>query len=147
MGETTPTNRNIVHHVLTMAGWQKSLLTLATIVFGAGLAGQGVGVARHKAPANATTPTAANSRGIVTAENPPPEQSAAPEQKAWYEKLSPKATAVGLTFLVGFIIGWAFRVFVKMMMMISALAIAIFAGLSYFNVMNVDMSKAEQKYE
>jgi uncharacterized membrane protein (Fun14 family) len=142
---SNPSNRSIVRHALTMPGWQKSLLTLAVVFLGAGLAGQGMGLVRHKAPADGSA-APANSRGIVTSEKPA-EQSSAPDQKAWYEKLSPEATRLGLTFLVGFIIGWAFRAFLKMMLMISVLAAAIFAGLSYFNVMNVDMSKAEQKYE
>jgi uncharacterized membrane protein (Fun14 family) len=140
-------SKSIVKHVRTMPRWQKSLLTLATILLAAGLAGQAMALAKPK-PQTATSSSGppANARGIVTTEKPA-DQSAAPAEKAWYEKLSPHATRIGLTFLVGFIVGWAFRAFLKMMLMISVLAAAIFAGLSYFNVMNVDMSKAEQKYE
>jgi len=61
--------------------------------------------------------------------------------------MAPHATHIGVSFIVGFILGWAFRVFVKTMAMIAALATALFFGLSYFNVMNIDLSKAEKQYD
>src|SRR5262249_30886129 len=70
-----------------------------------------------------------------------------PPQKPLYQRLSPNATRIGMTFIVGFLIGWAFRVFLKMMTVIAVLGGAIFFGLSYFNVMNVDFSKVEKKFD
>src|SRR5437773_12506714 len=104
-----PSDKSIVKHVRTMPRWQKSLLTVATILLAAGLAGQAMALAKPK-PQPDTSAAPVNSRGIVTADKPS-EQPPAPSKKAWYEKLSPHATRIGLTFLVGFIIGWAFRAF------------------------------------
>jgi len=63
------------------------------------------------------------------------------------QRFSPWLTRVGFTFIVGFVVGWAFRAFIKIMSMIASLALAVVLALSYFGVLNVDFSSAEKQYE
>jgi uncharacterized membrane protein (Fun14 family) len=150
-----PRHPNLVDHVTTMPRWQKSLLTLAAILLAGGAAGQAMGYFQHRSSPDVTTsahnsgPAApANSRGIVSGKPSPDEPEAHAEPKPTIvDKLSPFATKFGGTFIVGFLIGWAFRAFLKVMTTVTIAGAAIITGLSYFNVMNIDMTKAEKQYE
>jgi uncharacterized membrane protein (Fun14 family) len=51
----------------------------------------------------------------------------------------------GASLLIGFVVGWAFRTFLKIMATITAAILAAFLMLSYFNVMNVDLTAMEKK--
>jgi len=62
------------------------------------------------------------------------------------ERLSPGMTRMGLSFIAAFVIGWAFRVFIKTMLLITVLGTALLLGLSYFGVLNVDFTKARTEY-
>src|SRR5437762_3991224 len=106
------TRRSLSHHITTMPRWQKILLLLSIALVVCGLAGQAGGWLKPK-PRQVQS---ANSRGFV--EGQPADESAQPAEKPWYEKFSPHATGLGLSFLGGFLIGWAFRAFLKITAMI-----------------------------
>ena len=48
--------------------------------------------------------------------------------------------------LGGFVIGWALRVFVKTTLIVGAAITALLGALSYFHVMNVDLTMVQQNY-
>jgi uncharacterized membrane protein (Fun14 family) len=52
---------------------------------------------------------------------------------------------VGSSVLLGFIIGWAFRTFLKVMSAVSAAVLAGFFLISYFNIFHVNMGAVEQQ--
>ena len=135
------TRRSLSQHIATIPRWQKTLLILSILLVVCGLAGQAGGLIKSQHQSVAQP----NSRGFV--EGQPSNEPAPAPEKPWYQKLSPHAMGVGLSILVGFVIGWAIRAFMKITATIAALVCAIFLGLSYFNVTNVDLSKAQQRYE
>jgi uncharacterized membrane protein (Fun14 family) len=58
------------------------------------------------------------------------------------------ARRVGGSVLIGFVVGWAFRTFVKIMAAGTLVCVGLLSASSYFHVMNVDFtSAAEQKYK
>lgn len=149
--------------VFSMPAWQKWFLSIAALVGGAGAAGQtydkivtprpvGTQVA-PAVPASTATPGAAFVDHGPTAppgQLPPPESSnpanSAEPPSTFIQSQSPWMTQIGLSFVGGFILGWAFRVFIKTMAIVTFLGVALLVGLSYFHVINVDFSAAREKY-
>ena len=56
-------------------------------------------------------------------------------------------TRVGGSFLLGFLIGFAFRTFLKVTTFVAVVAALGFAALSYFRVVNVDSTAARERYD
>lgn len=78
--------------------------------------------------------------------------SAGVQQSAPTTRPAPSALAgwsrrLGGGVLVGFLAGWIFRTFVKVMASVTALVLGGILLLSYFNVANVDLTAAETKYK
>jgi len=143
---TTTAPVSLASHLLTMPMWQKVLLTLAGVAAAGGLSGQAIGYFAHKPePAARASVQPEGARGVVAQQDQSTQQQPE-EDKPFYLKLSPHATRMGLTFIAAFLIGWAFRAFLKMMAMITVVIGGLFFGLSYFKVMNVDFSKVEKPY-
>jgi uncharacterized membrane protein (Fun14 family) len=154
---STPSRRRPVHeffvHLVEMPRSHKIVLTVAVVLVICGVAG----VVTRRAKVETTRvvsnsgPTPTPGRGIVSSDSAPtaatPAPAPAPPPPTLTERLSPTAIRSGLGLIGGFIIGWAFRAFLKMMAMITFLVGAIFIGLSYFNVLNVDFSAAETKFK
>ena len=61
-------------------------------------------------------------------------------------RLSPNATRIGGSVVAGFVLGWIFRAFLKTMAFFALLAGAALMALSYFGVINVDLSSAREHY-
>jgi uncharacterized membrane protein (Fun14 family) len=134
-----------------MPFWQKAVLGLAMVV---GVAGAGAQLATRSAPpppaptANESTSAAPEgSRGFVSGQPQatPAQQPPAPEE-TWVQKASPVATKSGIGFVGAFLVGWLFRVFLKTMAVITAIGVAILLALSYFNVIDIDVSAAKQQW-
>jgi uncharacterized membrane protein (Fun14 family) len=128
-------------HLVHMPRWHKGVLLVALALAVVGLIGQ----ARtgHPSADSANVSSApGGSRGFVSSDadqNPSP--AAAPTVS---NKLSRYAAHVGLLFLLGFILGYAFRAFLKTTVAITFLAVAVLTGLSYFHVLNVDFTTAAE---
>ncbi|MGH7177664.1 MAG: FUN14 domain-containing protein [Tepidisphaeraceae bacterium] len=120
-----------------MPRWQKSLLTGAIALAGCGMTGQLVGYFSDPRT-NGAEVSAPQSTAVAGTENPP---------QTWRRKYSPAMTRMGLSFVAAFVLGWVFRTFLKTMALITALAVAVFVGLSWFNVLNLDLTTARTKYE
>jgi len=143
--------------IFSMPGWQKAFLSLAALVGGAGVAGQTYTKLSPEQPANVSVEhergvaTPSDSSGFVDQRrvpDPPTDTTnVSPQgQSTFLQNNSPWMTRIGLSLIGGFIIGWAFRVFIKTMMIVTVLGVALLFGLSYFNVVNVDFSAARVKY-
>ena len=59
---------------------------------------------------------------------------------------APWARRVGSSVLLGFIVGWAFRTFVKTMALATAAFVGILGLLSYCNVVNADFTSVQNRY-
>jgi uncharacterized membrane protein (Fun14 family) len=81
-----------------------------------------------------------NSNSAGGVQNAPATQPSASPLGAWSRRL-------GASVLVGFLVGWIFRAFVKIMASITALVLSAILLLSYFHIMNVDLTAAETKYK
>src|SRR4051812_39369262 len=121
-------------HFFNMHRWQRTLLTLSLLIFGAGATGQITGYFGHVNEQTAATDV------------PRDTVKQAPEPTL-RERLSPWATRFGASMLGGFLIGFALRVFIRITVSLIALGAMIMMALSYFNVMNVDLTAAETKYD
>jgi uncharacterized membrane protein (Fun14 family) len=76
---------------------------------------------------------------------PPPE----PTSLTWQERLhehSPTLIRVGMTFAVGFAIGFAFRSFLKTAATIAAVAVVGMLLLSWSGVLHLDMATMQERY-
>ena len=153
MTETAgPTNRRrpvreFFAHLVKMPRWHKTVLMLATVLAIAGLVGQ---VSTKFSPATTTLPKSspgpAGASHAFTPSDSPQDSSRTPISPTLAQRLSPSMMHIGLGLLGGFIVGWAFRAFIKMMALITLAGVVILTLLSYFNVLNVDLTAAENQF-
>ncbi|MGB7157769.1 MAG: FUN14 domain-containing protein [Tepidisphaeraceae bacterium] len=147
-------------HVAEMPSWQRKVLVLAGVLAVGGLVGQTISrIARSQAEPAAvnapedsrTTGSSAPRSSAFAAGDAPPTAASSTEQPAppptFYERISPWASRLGIGFLGGFVIGWAFRAFLKVMALVTLAGIAIIWTLSHFNVLRVDMDAAESRFK
>ncbi len=55
-------------------------------------------------------------------------------------------TRIGFSIVLGYIVGWAFRAFLKTMALVAVVFGAIVSALSYCHIINVDMSTAANSH-
>jgi uncharacterized membrane protein (Fun14 family) len=103
-----------------------------------GTTGGAVGTSAPRSSAFAGSPTA-DGTSVATQPAPPP--------PTLYERLSPWASRVGVGFVGGFVIGWAFRAFLKTMALVAAAGAALIWGLAHFNVLHLDADAAEARFK
>ena len=121
----------VVCHFLDLHAWQKGVLTLSIILFGTG--------GMHQLTSFfSSTPPAATATSV--AGQPP-----APEPTMG-DKLSPWAMGMGGSFIAGFLLGFALRIFVRITMVVVLGGICIMLLLSRFHIVNVDFSEAKTEY-
>ncbi len=141
-----------------MPGWQKWFLSMAAVLGGTGAVGQ----TYSKLSSPSTPPPQSMAQVQPSAEEAHPPKSsnfvseqavspdstpqAEPPEPTILQTHSPWMTRIGFSFVGGFILGWAFRAFIKTMAIVSFLGFALLMGLSYFHVVNVDFSQAREKY-
>jgi uncharacterized membrane protein (Fun14 family) len=144
-------------HVATMPRWHKMVLLLGVVLAIAG----GIGwMTTHSTSDTGTrvttvnTPTAQTppgSSGFVDGRNAPADTTTTTtvvtaEPPSLVARLSPNATRIGGSVVAGFMLGWIFRAFLKTMAFFALLAGAALMALSYFGVINVDLSSAREHY-
>jgi uncharacterized membrane protein (Fun14 family) len=128
--------RRFFSDLFRLPNWQKTILTAAFAAVTFGWAHQTYHAFTDPTPP--TTQTSSNNPGSITT----PDQSTASPGSSMLARWSRRA---GASLLIGFIVGWAFRTFLKIMSTITAATVAAFCLLSYFNVMNIDMTSIEKK--
>jgi uncharacterized membrane protein (Fun14 family) len=128
--------------------WQKALLLVAALVFAAGVTWQLLASRAGTRTDSAGDAVPPGSAGFVrSAESGDGATETTATRPTLADRAAPWLTRVGGSFAVAFVVGWLFRAFVKLATMIAALAVLALLALSYFNVINIDLSQAERHYE
>jgi uncharacterized membrane protein (Fun14 family) len=132
-----------------MPGYLKVLMGGAVVLLTLGL----VGHAKNRmeqpppAPTAQTSVDSSKARGFVSgapeAQSGDPAMTAPAPKSTW----SGTSTKVGAGFLLGFIVGWIFRFFLKTMALLTGAGALILGGLSCFNVVNVDLTTTKTEYD
>lgn len=117
-----------IHDLWVRPGWHKAVLLMAVLSAGWGWA--------HLGYRAATENYATTAPAITIRSSAPP-----PSSPFW----APMARRIGGSILLGFVIGWMFRTFIRMMAALTAVVIGGLVLLSYFHIMNVDLTVAENK--
>jgi uncharacterized membrane protein (Fun14 family) len=138
----------------TMPRWHKLVLSLGLLCAALGTAGWVMGkvgqrsveeAAASSGSGNASAP--AGSSSLLTRSGAPDQAAAASaEEPGVVVRVSPTVMRIGLSLVVGFVVGFLFRMFVKTMLLVTLVIGGIFFALTYFNVVNVDFSAAEHTY-
>jgi len=127
--------RRFISDLFRLPRWQKTILTLALVAVGYGWAHQTYHTLTDPAPA----PTQTSSPGPNSVSPDQSTTSSAPSALARWSRRA------GTSLLIAFIVGWVFRTFLKIMSTLTAAIVAAFCLLSYFNIMNIDMTAVEKK--
>jgi len=61
------------------------------------------------------------------------------------DKISSPATKLGVSLVLGFIVGFVFRMFVKTMTVLTILVVAGLGALSYYGILDIDTQQVEEK--
>jgi uncharacterized membrane protein (Fun14 family) len=147
-------HRHFLAHLITMPGWHKAVLVVgALLAFGGGI-GRIAGATRQPANAPASQPqqsaTDAPKSSFAGDSTPPAADKPLEAQRepdgSLLIRLSPHAMAIGLSLVAGFLIAWVFRAFLKTMALLALVVTGGLFALSYFGVLNVDLSSAKQEY-
>jgi uncharacterized membrane protein (Fun14 family) len=138
----------------TMPKWQKLVLSLALLASALGAAGWVAGSigerAKRQAAAQASPDVSAPpgaSQFVTRSGEPGDATPLSAEEPGFAVRVSPKVMRVGVSVIVGFVIGFLFRMFVKTMLLVTLVIGGIFFALTYFNVVNVDLTAAQQTYD
>ncbi len=142
--------------VKTLPGWKRKLFALSIVLSVIGLGAQASSKLLTKQAPDETASHVDNTgrsdaaipRGnflpggdtAVAVETPAPEPTLT-------QRLAPWVSRIGLSFFVGLSVGLIFRTFLKTMAIIAAIAACVFLGLSYFDILNVDLTSARSGYE
>ena len=137
-----------------MSRWKKRLLGLFLIVAGVGAAMWAHGQATARPPAvepPSRDLAAAEEFGRGFAERAAPREVEVEVERddgvPWTGRLGGWLARLGISFAAGMILGVFFRTFLKAMAVISAAAIALIVGLSYFEVLPIDFTTMRENYD
>jgi uncharacterized membrane protein (Fun14 family) len=145
----TPARARLAANARRVSPFQWKLLTLFLIIgsIGAGLYAYAA-VVQPVTPAVSTPESGppGGASGFLSAE-PAAAPAAAPGTDSWTGWAGAKGTALGFGFVGGFVIGFVFRAFLKFMAGVTFVVVGGLALLSYFNVLNIDLTAARTAYE
>src|SRR5205085_4974601 len=133
-------HRHFLSHLVVMPRWHKGVILIAGTIAALGTVGQiatrfaqPAPVVQPNAPQPPRSAPAGGSSSFVgesadrsPAPNQAPAPSAQPANHGPLGRISPHATKVGLSIVLGFIIGWLCRAFLKTMALV---AIVVIGGL------------------
>lgn len=124
-----------------MPGWHKKLIIAAIVLCGVGLVGQGFSHFSDKhesqqSSAPAGSRSAFESSDTTIQQDPP-----------LWQRVSPHATKIGISLVVGFLVGFLFRAFLKTMSLVVLVIGGIIFALSYFDILNIDFTSAREQTE
>jgi len=133
----------VATHIWSMHRWQRGLFTVALAML---IGGAATKVTAPPAPQPAA-PAAVGAPGSPAAQFNAPSAPQEQPDPTFRQKRSADAVRIGASILGGFLIGFGLRVFLRITAMLLALGALVMMGLSYFNIMNVDLTAAKTKYE
>lgn len=130
-----------------LGGFQIAALALAMLVTAAG----GIGLILHDraepvAAPSVVAPPDGSSTMVDSSQPTPPQPATTEPDDAWKARWSERGAKWGLSFLGGFAIGLATRTFLKAVAILGALAVCSVLALSYFRVVNIDLSTARDQW-
>jgi uncharacterized membrane protein (Fun14 family) len=89
--------------------------------------------------------TGAAARGAI--DSSPRRDSSTDTSPDFWQRMAPHARNFGFSVVIGFLAGWFFRTFLKTMAFVTAIMVAGFFLLSYFNVLNIDVAGMKMQYD
>jgi len=125
--------------------WRKFMLYLSILITGIG--GMGLIYGQVSGPVVANTealptiesiPASTNSRNLTPEEASENVRLAAQQAHNWFtDNVAPNMFEWGVSFFVAFVLGFAFRTFVKWMAGATAVVLVLVGAMQYFNVVDV----------
>jgi uncharacterized membrane protein (Fun14 family) len=159
----------VVRTLGTLPSWKRKLLGVSLVVGLVGVGGEAATtlLKRTAQPPPSTVAPASDgstaaprsmpsgSSGFVSGQpSAAPTGTAAPsdstaqatDKQTLTEKITPWLRRVGLSFFIGIVIGVVFRTFIKVTAGLVVVIGGIILALSYFHVLNIDMSSVQTQY-
>jgi uncharacterized membrane protein (Fun14 family) len=137
-------HRHFFTHLAIMPMWHKAVILIAGALAVLGTLGQIVARTSGDASSHVTHVTGgprvappAGSSGFVTDNGSPGDTVETTPPAGMIDSLSPHATKVGLSVVLGFIVGWFFRAFLKTMAFLGILVVGGLWALSHFGILNL----------
>ena len=127
-------HNHFLTHLRTMPGWHKVVILIGGLLGVMGTIGQITTKTDAASRTHVTNNAPADSRSFANSADPATDATPPPSTMA---ALSPHATRVGLSIVLGFVIGWLFRAFLKTM---AFLALIVGGGLwllAHFNILHI----------
>ena len=129
-------HNHFLTHLAIMPTWHKAVILIGGLLAVLGTVGQivaKVGGDAHVQVTTGSVPTAANGSKLVSDTD-----SANTEQRVGsLSRLSPNATGIGLSIVLGFVIGWLFRAFLKTMAFVAILIGGGIWLLAHFDILHI----------
>jgi uncharacterized membrane protein (Fun14 family) len=142
-------HQHFLRHLAIMPSWHKAVILIAGLVALLGTVGQIVSPRpAAAAPAAQTAPPQSSNKSSFASGAPQgasPAQPAAPadDSQDLIPRLSPHATRVGLSVVLGFVIGWLFRAFIKTMLVLGLVVCGTLWLLSHFGVLHITSAQVD----
>lgn len=133
---------------ITLSGFQIKALLAGVLVTVIGLIGWVWTTSIQ--PRNTVWPvhtTTESNRSMVDSSNGSETPVVTEGSKSLAEWASSQGVQLGLSFLLGFATGYAFRMFLKTMTILTVLSVTVVALLSYFNLYNIDLTVVEHQWQ
>ncbi|MGN6625066.1 MAG: FUN14 domain-containing protein [Tepidisphaeraceae bacterium] len=135
-------------HVNRLSGLQVKLLAGFLVLGLVGLAGVVWSWAHPSSTTTVTTTTVHTPEGArgFAGDAPAESETTTTTDQSWTGWFSGHGARLGFGFVGGFLIGFVFRAFLKIMTLITLLVVGGLAALSYFHVLNIDFSAAHRAW-
>ena len=144
MSDPAPTpGRRVADHAKRLSPLSWKVLTAFVLIGLAGAATYAYAVFTHP---SATIPSATppDASGLLGGNIPTAESDRPSLHDTWTAWTGQHGAAVGFGFAGGFVIAFIFRAFIKLMTLITLLIVGGLGALSYYGIVNVDLTKATQ---
>jgi uncharacterized membrane protein (Fun14 family) len=129
----TSSHHNFLTHLMVMPGWHKAVILMAGALALLGTVGQFAGKLKEPPAAQRSVSDPTGSRLVPDSSS----SATRTDDGGLLIRLSPHAVKVGLSIILGFILGWIFRAFLKTMALITILIVGGLWLLSHFGVLHV----------
>ncbi len=129
-------HNHFLTHLAIMPAWHKAVILIGGLLAVLGTVGQiaaKVGGDAHVRVTTGSVPTAANGSKLVDDNQP----AKSDQPTGSLSVLSPHATRIGLSIVLGFVIGWLFRAFLKTMALFAIVVGGTIWLLAHFDILHL----------
>lgn len=144
---------NVKKQYSSLPSWKKRLLIVSFLVALVGAIGTVIGFFQSKPPEQVQAQATVESlrTDAASGANLTPEQQAKLDQATaqvkaaghwFYQKTAPHLAKIGFGFVIGFILGFAFRQFIKTMAVLAAIALVAGAAAAYFGYLDLGVFRS-----